>query len=214
MPGKLPRRPYAVVVAEPRDVGITSAQAIVRAHREAWRRATRHEFLVGVRDHTLAEGAFRSWLAQDRLFVGDLLWFQARLVARAPRRAQRVLAAGVLALVDELAWFERQAAQLAFALETERLPATDAYRALLERLDGEPFEKAVTALWVLERVYLEAWSFAAPAGPPFDAFVEHWTTPEFRAYVDELEALVDPGHAELVTAVLDAEASFWAAALA
>lgn len=187
---------------------------IVREHRDAWLRATRHDFLVRVRDRTLREGAFGRWLAQDRYFVGDLLWFQARLLARAPRRAQRVLATGVLALVDELAWFERQAVHFALEREAERSPATDAYRTLLERLDVEPFEDALAALWAIERVYLEAWSFAAPSGPPYDAFVEHWTTPEFRGYVDELEALVDPGHAGLVAAVLEAEERFWSAALA
>jgi len=185
----------------------------VREHREAWLRATRHEFLVGVRDRTLAGAAFQRWLAQDRLFVGDLLWFQARLLARAPRRAQRVLAVGVLALVDELGWFEQRAAQLESELDAERLPATDAYRTLLERLDAEPFEKAIAALWALERIYLEAWSFAAPTGPAYDAFVEHWTTPAFHAYVAELEVLVDPAHADLVHAVLEAEAQFWSAAL-
>jgi thiaminase/transcriptional activator TenA len=201
-------------MADDRLFGISSGDAIVRDHREAWLRATRHDFLVGVRDRTLDEGAFRTWLAQDRFFVGDLLWFQARLLARAPRPGQRVLAIGVLALVDELAWFERQAAQFALEPGAERLPATDAYRALLERLDVESFAEALAALWAVERVYLEAWSFAAPAGPPYDAFVEHWTTQEFRSYVDELEALVDPGHVGLVAAVLEAEVGFWSAALA
>lgn len=181
---------------------------------EAWRRATRHPFLEGVRRGTLRKGTFEAWLAQDNLFVGDLLWFQARLLARAPRYAQRVLAEGALALVDELAWFDEQATQLALDLEVERLPATRAYLTLLERLDAEPFEPASTGLWTLERVYLEAWSFAAPAPPPYDVFVEHWTTPKFRAYVDELAALADPSHVNIVAAVLAAEVAFWEAALA
>lgn len=190
-----------------------SGEEILRAHAEAWRRATRHPFLVGIRDGTLPEHAFAAWLGQDRLFVSDLLWFQARLLARSPRAAQRVLAVGVLALVDEQDWFDVQAERLAPELETVRMPATRAYRALLERLDGEPFGAAVTALWVLERVYLDAWSYAAPSGPPYDTFVEHWTTPQFCAYVQELEALVDAAHGDVVTAVLEAEVAFWEAAL-
>ena len=186
---------------------------LLRGHEEAWLRATRHRFLERVREGTLPEGAFVAWLVQDRLFVGDLLCFQARLLARAPRRAQRVLAAGALALVEELAWFDEQGKRLGLDLDAERLPATRAYRALLERLEREPFEAAITALWALERVYLDAWSFAAPAAPPYDAFVAHWTTPEFRAYVDQLEALADPSHTDVVTAVLEAEVAFWESAL-
>ena len=186
---------------------------LLRGHEEAWFRATRHPFLERVREGTLPEDAFVAWLVQDRLFVGDLLCFQARLLARAPRRAQRVVAAGALALVDELAWFDDHGKRLGLDLDAERLPATRAYRALLERLEGEPFEAAITALWALERVYLDAWSFAAPAAPPYDAFVEHWTTPEFRAYVEELEALADPSHGDVVAAVLEAEVAFWETAL-
>ena len=91
---------------------------------------------------------------QDALFVGDLVTFQARLLARAPRTAQTVLAGGCVALVAELDWFEDQAAQRGMNLEQTALPATLAYRELLGRLDATPYEAAVTALWVLERVYL------------------------------------------------------------
>jgi thiaminase len=186
---------------------------LLRGHEQAWLRATRHPFLERVREGTLAEEAFVAWLVQDKFFVGDLLCFQARLLARAPRRAQRVLAAGALALVEELAWFDEQGEQFGLDLDAKRLPATRAYRSLLERLEGEPFAAAITALWALERVYLEAWSFADPAAPPYNAFVEHWTSPEFRAYVEELEVFADPSHGDVVAAVLDAEAAFWETAL-
>jgi formylaminopyrimidine deformylase / aminopyrimidine aminohydrolase len=190
-----------------------SVHELMGGHEEAWFRATRHPFLEGVRAGTLPEGAFVAWLVQDWLFVGDLLCFQARLLGRAPRRAQRLLAAGALALVDELAWFDEQGERLGLDLNAERSPATHEYRALLERREGEPFAAAITALWALERVYLDGWSFAAPAAPPYDAFVQHWTTPEFRAYVDKLEALVDPSQGDVVAAMLQAEVAFWERAL-
>jgi thiaminase len=186
---------------------------LLRGHEQAWLRATRPPFLERVREGTLPADTFAAWLVQDKLFVGDLLCFQARLLARAPRRAQRVLAAGALALVDELAWFDKHGERFGLDLEAERLPATRAYRALLERLESEPFEAAITALWALERVYLEAWSFAEPAAGPYNAFVEHWTSPEFRAYVEELEVFADPSHGDVVAAVLEAEAAFWETAL-
>ena len=111
----------------------------------------------GARGHN-HRSAFDRWLVQDALFVGDLLTFQARLLARAPRTAQAVLAGGCVALVAELDWFEGQAVRRGIDLEQPALPATLAYRELLGRLDAAPYEAAVTALWVLERVYLLAWS--------------------------------------------------------
>ncbi|MDK3255060.1 hypothetical protein [Blastococcus capsensis] len=60
-------------------------------HAGAWSGATAHPFLHAVRDGTVPEPAFDTWLVQDARFVADLLRFQARLLARAPRPAQAVL---------------------------------------------------------------------------------------------------------------------------
>ena len=181
---------------------------------ELWAAATRSVFLDGVRDGTLPVAALDAWLAQDALFVADLLAFQARLVARAPRSDQFLLAAGVVALVDELAWFDRLAAGRAVELGVAPLPATLAYRELLTRLDVAPYPDALAALWVLERVYLDAWTAVLPGAPPYRELVEHWTAPAFAAYVAGLERLAStPGDVGLLCEVLAQEAAFWDAAV-
>lgn len=181
-----------------------------------WTAATRSPFLDGVRDGSLPVEALDTWLAQDALFVADLLPFQARLLARAPRGDQAVLAGGCLALVEELDWFERLAASRRLDLAAEPLPATLAYRALLQRLDAAPYADALGCLHVVERVYLEAWRSALPGAPAHAELVEHWTTPGFAAYVDALGAASDrAGSADgaLVDEVLRLEAAFWAMAV-
>jgi formylaminopyrimidine deformylase / aminopyrimidine aminohydrolase len=184
----------------------------------AWSAATRHPFLDGVRDGSVTAAAFDTWLAQDAHFVADLLWFQARLLARAPRPVQAVLAGGAVALVDELAWFEEQGASRGLRPAPRRLPATDAYRALLARLDAAEPAAALTGLWVIERVYLDAWTAALPGALLYRAFVAHWTTPEFGGYVADLERASDllwasgepPAEAlRLAGDVLAAERAFW-----
>ncbi|WP_409332959.1 TenA family transcriptional regulator [Trujillonella humicola] len=196
---------------------------LLGAHPEAWERATRHPFLLGVRDGGLPAGAFDTWLAQDAHFVADLLRFQARLLARAPRPAQAVLAAGAVALVEELAWFEGLAAGRGLDLDAPRLPATASYARLLDRLDAADVPAAVTALWAVERVYLDAWTVASPGAAEYAEYVAHWTTPGFAAYVDGLAAAADGLAAaavglggrqdDVVLAVLDAEVAFWDMAL-
>jgi thiaminase len=185
-------------------------------HADAWHRATRHPFLDAVRDGTVPTAAFDTWLVQDAHFVADLLRFQARLLARAPRAAQPVLAGGCVALVQELAWFEEQAAERGLVLSGPRLAATDAYARLLERLDAADVPTALTALWTIERTYLDAWSAALPGAPAFREFVEHWTVPGFAAYVAELQeaadALGEPGD-QVFLEVVDAETAFWSTAL-
>lgn len=190
-------------------------------HAAAWSHATQHPFLEAVRDGTLTEPAFEAWLVQDYHFVSDLLAFQGRLLARAPRRAQAVLGGGAMALVDELVWFEEQAASHQLDLTTPPRPETAAYSVLLRKLDDADVAVALTALWAIERVYLDAWSFAAPGAPPYREFVAHWTTPQFAAYVSDLERAADAvatrsaePHVETAfTAILDAESRFWAMAL-
>ena len=164
---------------------------LLRQHASAWQAATRHAFLDGVRDGTLAEQAFERWLGQDYRFVADLLHFQARLLARAPRPAQAVLAGGLVALEAELTWFEQHGRQRGLALEAERLEATEAYRACLGRLDRGPYGPAIVALWALERAYLEAWQSAQPGAPAFRDFVDHWTVPTFADYVAGLQRAAD-----------------------
>ena len=179
-----------------------------------WAAATRHRFLDAVREGTITGAAFDRWLIQDALFVADLLGFQARLLARAPRPAQAVLANGCVALVQELDWFEEQATRRGLDLDQPALTATLAYRDLLTRLDSQPFSVAATALWVLERVYLLAWSSAKSSTSPFSEFVDHWTAPGFSVYVDELARLaVVDGNEELVSEVLGHEVAFWEMAL-
>jgi thiaminase len=193
---------------------VNIAELLVR-HEACWQRATRHPFLSAVRDGSLPESAFDTWLAQDYLFVGDLLRFQGRLLARAPRSAQAVLAAGVVALVDELAWFEQHADARRIDYAAAPGPATQAYGRLLEHLDDAEFPVALAMLWTLERAYLDSWSFAAPGAGTYRDFVAHWTTPEFAAYVSALEAAVDdacsPGATldALFIEVVEAEVQFW-----
>ena len=181
---------------------------------DLWAAATRSPFLDGVRDGTLPPAALDAWLAQDALFVADLLTFQARLVARAPRTDQPLLAGGVVAVIEELAWFDRLAARRSLNLSAAPLPATLAYRDLLVRLDAAPYPDALAALWVIERVYLDAWTAALPAAPAHRELVGHWTTPAFAAYVAGLEQLASaPADTALLCEVLAREAAFWAAAV-
>lgn len=199
----------------------TLVGALPLRHATAWSHATRHPFLEAVRDGTLTESTFEAWLGQDYRFVSDLLAFQGRLLARAPRRAQAVLAGGAVALVDELAWFEGQAAAHHLDLATPPRPETSAYSVLLSKLDKADVAVALTALWAIERVYLDAWAFAAPGAPPYQIFVAHWTTPQFATYVADLEQAADavmtrpaePDAEVAFVAVLRAESRFWAMAL-
>ncbi len=204
-------------VTPTRTVPAVPVAELLSRHPDAWRAATRHPFLAAVRDGTVPVAAFDTWLVQDSRFVSDLLVFQARLLARAPRPAQAVLASGLVALVDELAWFEEQAAVRGLDLGASAMAATAAYAGLLERLDAADVGTALAALWTIERTYLDAWSAARPGAAEYREFVEHWTQPGFAGYVAGLEAAADgvpaPDADAVFTEVVAAEVAFWGMAV-
>jgi formylaminopyrimidine deformylase / aminopyrimidine aminohydrolase len=176
-----------------------------------------------VRDGTLATRAFDTWLVQDYLFVADLLVFQARLLARAPRPSQAVLANGLVALETELGWFEQHAVRRGLQLDVPRQPVTAAYTRLFDALDAGAYPAAIAAVWAMERVYLEAWTAARPGAAAYRDFIEHWTVPAFGAYVEDLARAVDLALStatpdaqttaeQAVADVLRLERDFWEAA--
>jgi thiaminase/transcriptional activator TenA len=167
---------------------------LISRHRSEWDRAVTHPFLEGVRDGSLPIPAFDLWLEQDYLFVSDLLGFQARLLALAPRKAQHPIASGLVGLVSELDWFEAQAQKRELRLQQAPTPITESYRSALDDLLGKGFEPAMTALWALERIYFEAWMGASPGTPEYAPYIEHWTQVEFGQYVQDLEAHAGGGH--------------------
>jgi thiaminase/transcriptional activator TenA len=194
---------------------VAAPSDLIRRHPAEWRAAIRHPFLTGVRDGSIPVGAFNCWLQQDYLFVGDLLAFQARLLAMAPRSGQSVLATGLVALEAELTWFEQHLTQRELPSAAPRHTTTDAYRAELDGLLSEPFEVGLSALWALELAYLEAWRGAAPGAGEYHEFVEHWTAPAFAAYVARLEAHAadSPAAEEAWLRIVRLERAFWDLAL-
>lgn len=162
---------------------------LLERHAAIWQAATTHPFLDAVRDGTLPASVFATWLVQDYLFVTDEFAFQAHLLPEAPRAAQALLLRSLMALEAELGWFEKQAQQLKLVLTAQRLPVTVAYATFMHQLAASaPYPVVVTALWAIERAYLQAWMNIAPAHPTYQSFVEHWANQAFANFVAELES--------------------------
>lgn len=168
-----------------------TADALLTRHAPAWEAATVHPFLAGVRDGSLAVDAFDRWLAQDHRFAQALVRAQSRIAAGAPFTDVGLLAGGVVATVGELGWFEEMAARRGLALDAPMHATTRAYCDFLLALPYSAYPAQITAIWALERSYLESWEGARPGAQPYREFVERWTTDAFRSYVGDLEAAVD-----------------------
>jgi thiaminase/transcriptional activator TenA len=168
-----------------------NADALLARHAAAWQAATVHPFLAGVRDGSLPADTFDRWLAQDYLYARTLVRAQSRITAEAPFADVGLLAGGVVATVQELAWFEEMAARRGVALDAPMHSANRAYCDFLLALTYSAYPAQITAIWALERTYLESWEGARPGAVPYREFVERWTTDAFRSYVGDLQTVVD-----------------------
>lgn len=164
-----------------------TTRELIAADAELWHSATHHPFLDGVRDGTLDPAAFSRWLVQDYRFALGLTAAEGRYLAHAPRKDLEILAQGIQAMVAELAWFESKAAERGLDLSAPLHPTARAYVDYLQAITHEPYAVQLTALWALERAYLEGWRTALPGAPAYRGYVEHWTNPTYAAWVDALE---------------------------
>ena len=146
-----------------------TADALLSRHTAAWQAATVHPFLAGVRDGSVPEDCFDRWLAQDYLFAQALVRAQARIAGAAPFADVGLLAGGVVAAVGELGWFEQMVARRGVALDAPMHPTTRAYCDFLLALTYCGYPAQITAIWALERTYLESWDGARPGSIPYTA---------------------------------------------
>jgi thiaminase len=159
------------------------------AHWGEWQRLLGHPFLRRLRLGEVSERSVYAWMEQNYRFVEGLLELQAHLVPRAPRCHRLVLAHGLVGIVEDLDWMAIQPINPGAAAH----PARERYLAFLRLLEQEPYPVSVVSLWAINRVFHDAWSSAAPSGGPFVDLVEHWTAPEFQAYLHDLAEVAEEG---------------------
>ena len=70
-------------------------------------------------------------------------------------------------------------------------PTTRGYCDFLLAMTYSGYPAQITAIWGLERSYLESWDSARPGAHPYREFVNRWTTDGFRSYVGDLQSSVD-----------------------
>ncbi len=166
---------------------LTDVDTLIELHRDEWQASTAGAaFIAGARDGSLPQEAFQRWLVQDRHFIDSLYDAQSRIIPLATGEARRVMLNGVVALQDELDWLADHAQRLDLDLSVEPVEDCRAFIDYLHTLTFAPPGVALTAIWTVERSYLDAWSAARPGAAPYREFIEHWSNEGFQAYVTGL----------------------------
>jgi thiaminase len=198
---------------------------LLKTHHQAWTQATVHPFLTSCKEGTIRADQFNTWLVQDFLFVQNFTRMLGRTLAAAPDAHLDVLLGGLVALKDELLWFQAKATERDLDLSTPQLRTCQRYSEFMASLAVTPYAVQATALWAIEYAYNQGWQLPGPMPAPYTEFAERWGNPGFTEYVDILAsqadaALADASAETQVQAeaaflrVSELEAAFWQMAFA
>lgn len=175
----------------------STAGLLVAGEADLWARCVEHPFVVAAAEDTLPTGAFDRWLLEDHEFVVQFRRFLAGLITLAPDEAARdVLASGITALTPELALFRKQLAERCLRPDShEPHTACLAYTSFLLASLQDGYDVALAVLYGVEKAYLDAWTAVREraASSPYRGFIDNWSAPAFRSYVDSLGLLLGDG---------------------
>lgn len=201
-----------------------TARGLLRAHRESWQVTVNNPFVRAVASGSLPIPVFDAWVVQARYVADGLFRACARVAALAPPADRPVFVATLRLIEREMGLYDRRLASLGGDSRHPVEPVSRALVSSLIELGWEPYAVGVTALWCQHRTYLEAWSRARRAPPPYRRILAGWNVAirsdwrgRFERVVDRALAVASPAERERATAaflgILDRKLEFWAVTL-
>ncbi|GAB2233280.1 hypothetical protein Droror1_Dr00002499 [Drosera rotundifolia] len=176
-------------------------QAWLRKHRSLYVAATRHPFILSIRDGNVDFSSFKRWLGQDYIFVRAFVPFVAGVLVKAWKESDdqsdiEVILGGLAALNDELAWFKKEASKWDVQLSSiAPQKANLDYCRFLESLDAPEIDytEAITVFWAIEVVYQQSFAHCLEddSSTPTELreTCERWGNKGFEQYCSSLERI-------------------------
>ncbi|XP_071698659.1 probable bifunctional TENA-E protein [Rutidosis leptorrhynchoides] len=190
-------------VTEGTESNIPVTEAWLRKYRFIYEGATRHPFILGIRDGSVDFSSFKRWLGQDYIFVRSFVPFVASTLMKSCKESgneldMEVILGGMASLNDEINWFKKEASKFHVSL-TSVIPqnANIKYCRFLESLMSPEIEYAVaiSVFWAIEAVYQESFAHCLEEGgkipQELQETCERWGNEGFGAYCKSLRDIAD-----------------------
>ena len=168
-----------------------TCQQLLTKHPTAWQAATAHPFLAQWQQGTIAPHQFNTRLVQDYHFVIDFTRLAASLLQTAPATHFDILLSGIIALKDELTWFQAKATERNLSLDQSLQPTCKTYCQFMAELAQQPYAIKATGFWAIELAYNQGWQVHSPMPEPYTEFADRWGNPGFTDYVKLLAQQAD-----------------------
>jgi len=172
------------------------ADSLWQRNRVIAEAALEHRFVQGIASGELARATFAYYVGQDAAFLDAFCRAYALALAKSPDRDALIAFRELLdAAVDELGLHEGYAARWGVDLHPPADPATSAYTDFLLAVAAlEPVGHIAAAMTPCMRLYAYlGQQLAAHTKPdsPYREWVEAYSSTEFEALAQRLEALLD-----------------------
>ncbi|KAL8105415.1 putative bifunctional TENA-E protein [Apium graveolens] len=175
----------------------------VKKHTSIYKQATRHPFILSIKDGTIDSSSFKIWLGQDYIYVRAFVPFVASVLVKACEESDDssdmdIILGGMASLNDEIAWFKEEASRWEVSL-TSDIPqrANLMYCSFLKRLMSSEIEYAVaiTAFWAIETVYQVSFSHCledrSKIPDELKDTCQRWGNSGFSQYCHSLQNIAD-----------------------
>ena len=153
-----------------------------------------NDFLEEVARNEISVERFGKWLSQDYEFVKCALRFMNILSSKSPDKFLKFFSSSIYYISMELSKFEEVAERLGINLNVERNFICSSYcNFLISLAHSNSFFVGLAAFYGEEKAYYEAWKWVKEnvKSSPYMQLIEHWSSPEFKKYVEEIEEIID-----------------------
>ena len=120
-----------------------------------------------------------------------LSYLAASLIQTAPANHFDILLSGIIALKDELTWFQAKATERNLSLAQPLQPTCKTYCQFMAELAQQPYPVKATGFWAIELAYNQGWQCHSPMPEPYAEFADRWGNPGFTDYVKLLADQAD-----------------------
>ncbi|EEF43072.1 probable bifunctional TENA-E protein [Ricinus communis] len=175
----------------------------IKRHLVLYIGATRHPFILSIRDGSIDLSSFKRWLEQDYIFVRQFTPFVASVLIKASKKSDdendmEVVLGGLASLDEEIDWFKSEASKWDVPLSNIAVHKTNQkYCRFLESLMLPEVEYAVaiTAYWAIEAVYQQSFAHCLEDGNRTSLELENtcrrWGNEAFAEYCRSLQTIVN-----------------------
>lgn len=171
------------------------SEYLIKKAESIWKEFLPHKFLIEMANNRIERRTFEKWFIQDYEFVKCALRFMNIISSKAPYKLLKFLIDSIYYIRKELEIFERKAIELKIKLDSEKSFICKSYcNFLISSAFEYSFFENFAIYYCEEKAYYEAWKWVKENmknDSIYKEFIEHWSSDDFKNYVEKLEKILN-----------------------